>query len=990
MQLGTRFNKLCEEIPDIEEHITNGNVKVIKVRENSKIPSENDYYKAPSRLEDLKEHNGNFGLIVGYNHNEKSLAVIDIDGYKMAVDKDNEEEVKRQAEIKQATKEYLFQVLKEIPNSLIVKTQSNGYHIILWNRTVANNIHETSKALSFPSDFPIAELRNQPLKDSIEIFTKEGSKQCVLPSSYILDKATNEKRTYKVISDINKLSDIDTVDDINKTVQELFIKHGYKFSENKSSDNGAAKKNPRSKFRYNIESERQKTLKKLKASEVKAIVEATVPIYTATEGAKHTTTLYLGGFLSEHITKKSANKIANGIVKKIGSIFDSTAEFKKTLLVSYDRKVKEKAGLPKLCEHILDHDKTFNISAFSDTLNKICNDKFTKEIVGDIYINENQVPIVLYEDDLNKWLKYEGIFQGIDLILNPTAKIGSFRYSETEKTIIIFEFKFKNKFFDIKKKDLEAISDLLHRNTDGKVKLPTFFKEEINTSLSNLPAHATNRKELSSEVELKQLFQKRNKVDYARKQLGIYLNEHGVILRKRFNTPYIYNNNTNGFDSIEIDDIVEILNTNNDFELNSISTDDIKTALTFIGDRRTPTYNIVKFKNCLYNMETFQVITDNEEPILTLTEVQFNYNPAAKGDLIINFLKTSLAKPYDNEEMIEERVQGFLEFIGYILTSGNFLNAWFIFSGIGGAGKGLATNLITKIFGSEKVGGLQLQELTPDNRFATSHLLNKQINIVRDSPKKPIEDTGMLKSITGYDDIPIEPKGKDKVILPKEEVPDFLTVCNNIPVFKDGFEEATVQRVVLFEFLNLFRGTDKQDAKLEDKILANDSEMEWLLYNGIEAYKKMIEEGRDFKARVSETKTRELLGKHTDPIAYIIPKLVRYTDMDLTSTEDYIKTDELNKLIIFVAQKEGLNISNLDKKGRINSKTLLNEIRLEFDLDKHYTTDTTKEKYYTNEKGRKVEKFKTVRIYPYLYKTAEYNGFLNDMIKKETEDKQKD
>ena len=144
MQLGTRFNKLCEEIPDIEEHITKGNVKVIKVRENSKIPSENDYYKAPSRLEDLKEHNGNFGLIVGYNHNEKSLAVIDIDGYKMAVDKDNEEEVKRQAEIKQATKEYLFQVLKEIPNSLIVKTQSNGYHIILWNRTVANNIHETS------------------------------------------------------------------------------------------------------------------------------------------------------------------------------------------------------------------------------------------------------------------------------------------------------------------------------------------------------------------------------------------------------------------------------------------------------------------------------------------------------------------------------------------------------------------------------------------------------------------------------------------------------------------------------------------------------------------------------------------------------------------------------------------------------------------------------------------------------------------------------
>ena len=975
MQLETRFNNLCEEIQDIEEHIANDSVKVIKVRKNSKIPLENDYYKAPVKLEDLKKHNGNFGVIVGYNHKEKSLAVIDIDGYKMA-----NVPQKKKEEIKQATKEYLFQVLKEIPNSLIVRTQSNGYHIILWNRTIANNIHETSKALSFPSDFPIEELRNQPLKDSIEIFTKEGSKQCVLPSSYILDKATNEKRTYKVISDINKLSDIDTVDDINKTVQDLFIKHGYKFTG--AASEKPTKKNPKSKFKYKIQNDKEKTLTKLKPKEIKQVVEATLPIFEATEGAKHTTTLYLGGFFSEHITKDSANKIANGIIKKNGSIFDSTSEFKKTLLVSYERKLKEKAGLPKLCEHILEHDNTFNISSFSDTLNKICNDKFTKELVGDIFINENQVPIVLYEDDLSKWLKYEGIFQGIDLILNPSALIGSFRYSKTEKIITTFEFKFKNRFFDIKKKDLEAIDTLLSRKTNGKAKLPTFFKEEINTSLYNLPAHATSKKELSSEVELKQLFQKRLKVDYARKQLGIYLNEHGVILRKIFNTPYIYNELTNGFDSIEIDDIVEILNTNNDFEVNSISTDDIKTALTFIGDRRTPTYNIVKFKNCLYNMKTFQVIKESEEPVLTLTEVQFNYNPAAKGDLIIKFLKSSLAKPFDNEEMIEERVQGFLEFIGYILTSGNFLNAWFIFAGIGGAGKGLATNLITKIFGSDKVGGLQLQELTTDNRFATSHLLNKKINIVRDSPKKPIEDTGLLKAITGYDDIAVEPKGKDKIILPKEEVSDFLTVCNNIPIFIDGFEEAIVQRVVLFEFLNRFRGTDKQDTDLEDKILANDSEMEWLIYNGIEAYKTMITEGRDFKARISEVKTRELLGKHTDPIAYIIPKLVKYTDMDLTGTEDTIKTDELNKLIRFVARKEGLNITNLDKKGRINSKTLLKEIRLEFELDKTYSTTTIKEHY-------KDGSSKTVRIYPNLYKSENYNGYLKEMEDTENRDKQK-
>lgn len=107
--------------------------------------------------------------------------------------------------------------------------------------------------------------------------------------------------------------------------------------------------------------------------------------------------------------------------------------------------------------------------------------------------------------------------------------------------------------------------------------------------------------------------------------------------------------------------------------------------------------------------------------------------------------------------------------IGYILTSGNKLNAFFIISGINGAGKGLASNLITNIFGSEKVGRLTLQDLTPDNKFATAHLENKQINIVSDSPRKPIEDTGILKTITRYDDIPVEPKGKDKYIILKKK-----------------------------------------------------------------------------------------------------------------------------------------------------------------------------------------------------------------------------
>lgn len=306
--------------------------------------------------------------------------------------------------------------------------------------------------------------------------------------------------------------------------------------------------------------------------------------------------------------------------------------------------------------------------------------------------------------------------------------------------------------------------------------------------------------------------------------------------------------------------------------------------------------------------------------------------------------------------------------VGYILTSGNKLNAFFIITGIGSSGKSVASRLIREIFGTEKVGGIQLQELTPDNRFATSHLESKQINIVNDASSKPIEDSGILKSITGYDDIVVEPKRKDKYIIPKDEVPDMILVCNNILKFKEGIEDAFVQRVVLFEFLNQFRGTDKQNPNLENEILEDPEEMEWLIYNGIEAYKEMIEGNGDFKARIDEYKTRKLLGKHTNPIPHILNQLVSYSKEDI-SMEEPIPTKELNNLIQYVAKIEGLSITNINDNGEIKPKYLVSQIRATFELDKEWTT---KSQYVSQLR-------KSVNTYPQLYKKPQYNNWLEKM-----------
>lgn len=965
------FKKLKSQITDIEENVESEKIKVLKIHRNAKNPFDNDYYNIPSKLENynyngetyvgLKYHNGNFGVCVGYGHEEKgvSLAGIDIDGYKLQSDDE-----KRNEEVKQFTKKHIYECLsKELNKSLQVLTQSDGYHLYLWNKTIFNKIHETSENLYFPIDFPIKELRGKSLEASIEIFTKFKSKQMVLPSS----KTANGE--YKVIGETHKLADIETVDDINKAVIDALVKHGYTY---KPKEEKTTKKfNPKNENRFKPKQPKNKNLKELDKNEIKTVVKLVAPLFKTIKDEKHIGALAIGGFFSNNIDIESAKKIANGIVHRVGNLFKSNAEFKKTILKNYNERgnIQNKTGLPKFCELVVKKDSNFNVTKFMDDINAICNKSFVKEIVGDVYINDNQLPILLYENNLDKWLKYEGVFNGIDLILNFGSLIASFRDSKTQKEIVSVKFKFTNNYFDIQKKDVQVITEFL-TNYNENIKVPAFFVEIIRISLNNLEKYAITPKQISNEIELKTLFRNRNRENYARKQLGNYLFENGVVLRKSINQPYKYNSSTNGFDSVETDDLIIWLNNNGDFELNSISSDDIENALKYIGDRRKPTYNIVKFKNCLYDMENFKVIEETEEPVLTLTEVNFNYNPNAKGEKVQHFLETSLKQRDDTKNKIEERVKSFFEFIGYILTSGNPLNCWFIFAGIGGAGKGVATNIITAIFGSANVGHLALQDLTTDDRFATSNLVNKQINIVTDSPTKPIYETGLLKAITGYDDIPIEFKGKDRSVLPKEEVPDFLTNCNNFPRFAKGFDMQIIQRIIIFEFLNQFRNTTKQNKNLLKEILADPHEIEYLLYNGIEAYKEMILNDRDFKARLDENKTIELLGKHTNPIKnFLLPRLVKVNYYANKDNEEPIIANELNQLLLYVAKQHGLSITEIEEKQyKIKPKTLLKEIRECFDFGDEYTTTTTKD-----------ETFKTVKMYPNLSKTFEYDVYLTEM-----------
>jgi len=649
-----------------------------------------------------------------------------------------------------------------------------------------------------------------------------------------------------------------------------------------------------------------------------------------------------------------------------------------SIKVAYTKDIGQLCGLKHLIKGIETLIKSKNKSKYINFFKSNFDyyEKPTETLATPFTFEGKEITVKIMETSQDKWIVFESIFEGVDLNINFNNWIGSFIESDDNIEIISFEFKFNKRMFKVTKEEKRTVRSFL---ANYEIKISEIFFDYLKQYFRNEGTNVTEKKQFDPSRKIYVLFTMPNvNLRNARRQLGHFLKEKGMILRQGINTPYFLDKKSNGFNSVTTDDIVMALDEKIFNHEDVVHTADVEEALGFIADRRRPVYNIVKFPNCLYDIENFKVIKKTEKPIFTLTEVKYNYNPKAKGNKIINFLKTSLKQEGDDENKIKERIIGFLEMIGYLLTSGNRLNAFFIIAGIGGAGKGVATNIIISIFGSEKVGGLQLQELTPDNRFATAHLESKQVNVVRDSPKKPIKETGMLKSITGYDDVPVEPKGKDKYMIPKEEVPDMILVCNNIPQFEDGIEEAVVQRVVMFEFLNRFRGTDDVNENLLKEILENNEEIEWLLYNGIETYKKMVESGKDFKARIDENKTRELLGKHTDPITFVLPELVNEEVDEDTDDMSPIIAKELNELITYLCNKKGISVTDLDDHGHIKPRVLAEKIRTYFEFDYDWTTES---KYISDLK-------KSVTVYPSIYKTADYDDLLEQMKKEKNKNEE--
>ena len=184
-------------------------------------------------------------------------------------------------------------------------------------------------------------------------------------------------------------SNLYSVNNIHNTIKEKMVANGFGFnpSKDKKRTNRTNSSNRSNNFSKN------RKLKQLSKEEIKAVVDLITDkykVFEAIDGSKHYGAVALGGYFSYHISKGSAERIATGIIKKVPSgLFRNSADFKRDILVSYERPIEEKQGLPTLIEYIEDNDLSFNTAKFSEELNLICNSNYIKEKVGTAIFKDN-------------------------------------------------------------------------------------------------------------------------------------------------------------------------------------------------------------------------------------------------------------------------------------------------------------------------------------------------------------------------------------------------------------------------------------------------------------------------------------------------------------------------------------------------------------------------------------------------------------------------
>jgi putative DNA primase/helicase len=265
--------------------------------------------------------------------------------------------------------------------------------------------------------------------------------------------------------------------------------------------------------------------------------------------------------------------------------------------------------------------------------------------------------------------------------------------------------------------------------------------------------------------------------------------------------------------------------------------------------------HLLNIGNGILNIRKGKLVPHNPK-LLSTIRIPVDYDEEAECPTINRFFGQIVA---------EEDVRILVELFAWCLDINSTIQRFVILVGEGANGKSTFIRLLRAFIGEDNCTSITLQSLS-SNRFASSELYGKLVNLYPDLPTALVKDTGPLKALTGGDAIPAERKFERGFTFVNKA--KLIFSANKPPVIDDeGY--AIWRRAVIIEFPNKFEG-ENRDPDLLDKLTVPE-ELSGLLNLAVEKLRILRERG-DFSYNPSWKRTRKKYTVMSDPVAAFVEK----------------------------------------------------------------------------------------------------------------------
>ena len=208
----------------------------------------------------------------------------------------------------------------------------------------------------------------------------------------------------------------------------------------------------------------------------------------------------------------------------------------------------------------------------------------------------------------------------------------------------------------------------------------------------------------------------------------------------------------------------------------------------------------------LFQGKRKRALTAHSPSFVSQVCLPFEFKSMARCPKWEKFVRQILPDP-DSQQLLKE-------IFGYCLTFDTSQQKFFMFEGTGGNGKGVVTNILTRLLGEANISNLPLESFGKDHDPVV--MLGKLVNITSEVGELDKVAEGLLKQFTGEDYMHFNPKFRSPVSA--KPTARILISTNVRPNFRDR-SDGVWRRLILIPFL-ITIPEERQDTQLVGKLTA--------------------------------------------------------------------------------------------------------------------------------------------------------------------------